>query len=376
MLSRLATRGWPVVYSNGPLSLWERGSESWNESPFFSGVEDIALPEGGMVTRDRPGRSLPIWPKFPAWSRFVAKQHVDRLLKVANNPPPERRIAMVCYPSLWRLAKELPARGRYLHVFDAWQDNEGWSAENQADLADMTAHSDLITTLTASMARKLPGTGPERAKVLPHGVTAEKIMAALDRPCPDDLAAIPHPRIGYFGRLSQKIDIGLMAEIAERKPDWNLVFVGAVVGLDESEPDRLAWEKCRSHKNVHVLGFKDSEDVPAYMCNMDVNLLPFKARGEGYWNSVFSLKTYEYLATGKPVVGASIEHIRSHSDVIAVASSAEEWISAIDDAVNRGGVGTVEHRQKLAQENSWESRVDLLEEWLSETFLQDQPAKA
>ena len=368
LLSRLAAKGWPVVYSNGPLDVWGRGNRAWQRAGIFSRTEIEPLGGSASVLLDRPGLSLVTWPKLPSWTHFVVKRHVARLLDRAGNPPPDRRIAMVCHPSFRDHARALGARWLYFHIHDAWQDNKGWSAENQAKLESLVEEADLITALSDSMVKGLPGPGRERARVLPHGVIANEIMAGLNKPCPADLAAIPHPRIGYFGRLSRKIDIELLAELAERRPDWHFVFVGTVIGLEESESDSAAWARCEKCDNVHLLGFKETEDVPAYLCHMDVNLLPFKSKGEGYWNSVFSLKTYEYLATGKPVVGASIEHIRSHSDVIAVATSPEEWIAAIEQAVQSGGRGTPEERQALALENSWDGRADQLDDWLSHTI--------
>lgn len=364
LMSRLAARGWPVTYSNGPLSIWDRGTRSWNSTPFFPGYENISTGGTHPVVVDQPGRIMTLCPKFPKWDEFVVRRHANLLLKRAGNPPPSQRLVLTCYPTFLPYIKHLDARWVALHVFDAWSDNEGWSERDGDDLAQIVERADLITCLSGSMARILPGSGPERAKILPHGVDAHFIASGTEAACPDDLAKIPGPRIGHFGRVTKKIDIELIVSLAKRTPEWNWVFVGTSVGLDEGSPDAIAWSALHEMANVHILGHKATEEIPAYMCHVDANILPFKSKGKGYWNSIFSMKTYEYLATGKPVIGANIENIRALSDVIAVADSEDDWIDAIREAVTNGGTGRPEDRVRLAFENSWDDRAERLETML------------
>lgn len=366
LVSRLAARGWPVVYSQGPLSVWDRGNRSWASAPLFTKFEKI--PSGGAnpVFVEQPGRMMPLWPRLRRWDNFVLRRHANMLLKRAGIPPPSQRMALICYPSFLPYIKNLDARWVVLHVFDAWSDNEGWEEKHGADLARLVERADLITALSANMARILPGNGPERAKILPHGVDAKFIASGSEATCPSDLAKIPRPRIGHFGRVTRKIDLELVVELARRRSDWNWVFVGVSVGLEEGSRDAMAWQECHRLRNVHILGRKLDHEIPAYMCHMDVNVLPFKSKGKGYWNSIFSMKTYEYLASGKPVVGSDIKNIRSHSNVIAVAETPDDWIDAINSAVTTGGIGSVNDRISLAFENSWDDRVDKLENWLKE----------
>ena len=88
---------------------------------------------------------------------------------------------------------------------------------------------------------------------------------------PADQANIPHPRLGFYGVIDERMDIELLAGIAEARPDWHLVIIGPVVKID---PATLP-----QHENIHYLGSKDYKDLPAYLGGWDLAMLPF-ARNE------------------------------------------------------------------------------------------------
>jgi hypothetical protein len=67
---------------------------------------------------------------------------------------------------------------------------------------ELVERSSLIVSLTPRMAEVLPGSGAERAKILPSAVRIENFLNAELEPCPEDLARIPHPRIGYIGSIT------------------------------------------------------------------------------------------------------------------------------------------------------------------------------
>ncbi len=61
---------------------------------------------------------------------------------------------------------------------------------------------------------------------IPNGVDYQ--LFAEKRAEPQDLAPIPHPRIGYTGWLKNQLDWDLLTHLAHARPDWNFVFVGPV----------------------------------------------------------------------------------------------------------------------------------------------------
>jgi len=116
---------------------------------------------------------------------------------------------------------------------------------------------------------------------------------------PPDQASIPHPRIGFFGVIDERMDLELIAKIAEERPDWHLVMLGPVVKID---PKTLP-----KKDNIHWLGGKKYDELPHYLAGWDVAMMPFALNQSTKFIS--PTKTLEYLAAGKPVVSTAIRDV-------------------------------------------------------------------
>jgi glycosyltransferase involved in cell wall biosynthesis len=178
---------------------------------------------------------------------------------------------------------------------------------------------------------------------------------------PPDLAGIPHPRIGYIGRIKVQLDWQLLDGLSRRHPEWQFVFVGPEGFLGDSEA--LAREVF-ARGNVHALGPKDVTDIPAYTRHMDVCLLSYKI--DGYTRYIFPLKLHEYLAAGRPVVGSGIRSLEAFDSVVRIAESEEEWSRAISESLAPGEntAERVEARRRVAREYDWGTLVDRIGETL------------
>src|SRR5690606_11404032 len=109
----------------------------------------------------------------------------------------------------------------------------------------------------------------DRARELDHGVDVD-LFRPSDEPLPADLAAIPEPRIGFFGNLRPNlVDVALLEEVARRLPDAQLVLVGPSALL----PDQQA--ALEALPNVHLLGARPYDEVPAYGRGFTVALMPW-----------------------------------------------------------------------------------------------------
>jgi len=130
---------------------------------------------------------------------------------------------------------------------------------------------------------------------------------------------------------------------------------------------RHLWDRCLALKNIHFLGQRPQELLPAYLAHLDATVICYRVEDAGYsWRAVFPIKLFEYLAAGKPVISTALENVKPYRHVIAIASGVDEWVQAIDGAVNGGGAGTIQDRLALARANTWDARADSLESWLSE----------
>src|SRR3982751_4495950 len=156
---------------------------------------------------------------------------------------------------------------------------------------------------------------------------------------PEDQKNIPHPRLGFFGVIDERFDVGLLGQVATARPDWQFVIIGPVVKIDEDVLPR--------NENIHYLGSKKYQELPSYLAGWDVALLLF-ARNEAT-RFISPTKTPEYLAAGKPVVSTSIQDVvrpYGQEGLVSIADTPDEFI------------GTVERILGQKERTEWLARVD------------------
>lgn len=116
---------------------------------------------------------------------------------------------------------------------------------------------------------------------------------------PDDQLSIPHPRIGFFGVIDERMDLELVRHAAEARPDYQFVLIGPVVKITESSLPRSS--------NIHYLGPKQYAELPGYLHGWDVAIMPFALNDATRFIS--PTKTLEYFAADKPVVSTAISDV-------------------------------------------------------------------
>ncbi len=168
---------------------------------------------------------------------------------------------------------------------------------------------------------------------------------------PPDLAAIPEPRIGYVGVLSDfKVDFALVLAVARHCPHWHWVFIGEE---REGQVNQLIGElRCRP--NVHFLGYKSYAVLPDYLRGFSVATLPCLIND--YTRSMFPMKYFEYLAAGVPVVSTPLEFTKSHTAWLQVAAEPDAYVEAIARQLARGRLSDAEAVAAVG-ENTWKARL-------------------
>ena len=157
---------------------------------------------------------------------------------------------------------------------------------------------------------------------------------------PEDQADIAHPRLGFFGVIDERFDIELLDAVAAARPRWQFVMIGPVVKIDPATLPR--------RQNIHYLGGKSYQELPAYLAGWDVALLLF-ARNEST-RFISPTKTPEYLAAGKPVVSTSIRDVvRPYGEMglVRIADTVDEFVRAAEASL-----------AGRHEESDWLARVD------------------
>lgn len=145
-------------------------------------------------------------------------------------------------------------------------------------------------------------------------------------PQPPDQARIGRPRMGFYGVLDERFDGPLVAEVARLRPDWQIVLVGPVVKIDPATLPQAP--------NIHYLGSKRYDELPAYLAGWSVALMPFAMNASTRYIS--PTKTPEYLAGARPVVSTPIADVvrtYGHTSLVRIAATAQDFVEAAERAL-------------------------------------------
>ncbi len=175
---------------------------------------------------------------------------------------------------------------------------------------------------------------------------------------PKDQASIAGPRLGYAGVIDERMDLPLIAGIAEAHPEWQLVMVGPVTKIEESQLPRA--------ENIHYLGGKPYTELPSYLRGWDVGLLPFAMNRSTQFIS--PTKTPEYLAAGLAVASTPIRDVvRPYQELglVQIGSTVDEFCSAIERALTDDAEARLAAADKYLSENSWDTTWKRMNQCLS-----------
>ncbi|KQP35852.1 glycosyltransferase [Pseudorhodoferax sp. Leaf274] len=136
-----------------------------------------------------------------------------------------------------------------------------------------------------------------------------------------DQAALPFPRLGYYGVIDERLDLALVAALADARPQWQIVMVGPVAKLDPAQLPR--------RPNLHWMGQRRYDELPAFLAGWQACLMPFALNASTRFIS--PTKTLEYLAAGKPTVSTPVRDVaQQYGHVVPIADSAPAFLAACD----------------------------------------------
>lgn len=187
--------------------------------------------------------------------------------------------------------------------------------------------------------------------VSPHGVDHAAFARALDESTvvPPEIARLPGPVIGFYGTLQDWVDLELIAAVARARPAWSIALLGQVF-VDTSILSSLP--------NVHLLGRKPHETLPAACKGFDVGLIPY--RDDPRMVFVNPIKLREYLSAGLPVVSTAVPEVMALADPpdVTVATDAPATIAAIEAALASNSTLRRRMRSMKMATETWAARVD------------------
>ncbi len=175
----------------------------------------------------------------------------------------------------------------------------------------------------------------------------------------DDQAELPHPRLGFYGVIDERLDLEIVERLAEAHPEWQIILVGPVVKIDAAHLPR--------RPNIHYFGQRTYDELPRYLAGWDVCLLPF-ARNDAT-RFISPTKTLEYMAAELPIVSTPITDVAEpYGHIVYLGDTPAEFIRACETAM----VSSPEERARRAEQmrqvlagTSWDVTVSAMERLLT-----------
>jgi glycosyltransferase involved in cell wall biosynthesis len=361
VMSRLAASN-RILYVNPPRSL-------------KAGLSAVRLATDGQAPVVL-GRNLYVLQEPPLLPRWGRDHIAARLLNAAVDPmrltyvrKAARRFGFR-HPILWvydPLAAD--ATGRFderlvvYYVIDNYDEYfpptaAFWRSAMIRNHQRMLERADVVLAVTDSLHARCLEVNPN-SFLVPNAADLKLFQTATDDFLPN-LAEIPGPVIGYVGVIHSIIDFELLEYLARERPEWSLVLIGPLLSLLEEDRERFG--RLVSYQNVYYVGFQPPDRLPTYIRRCDVTLMPYRLGPLTMHGD--SLKLYEYLACGKPVVSTDIPSARRFRGLIEIARNREDFLRAIQRSLEEPSESKGA-RIREAELHSWDRRISDMGEILA-----------
>lgn len=252
------------------------------------------------------------------------------------------------------LVSRIDAGLRIYYCADDWSQSGRWWQPPQRVRErekELIASCDFVVATSRTLVSRLEESG-KPTFFIPNAVDYRLFGQAPKAMVPEEMRLLKRPVIGFAGIMSRhSFDPNLILWLSERHSDWEFAIIGRKI---DRAPDLSMLEKA---KNVHFIKYQPIENLPQYLAAMDVCLIPW-AQTE-WTKSAFSLKLFEYLAVGKPVVASWTDEYIPYKDLIYMARNYEEFEACISRALKENDQGLTKLRKELAKANSWDQRSEV-----------------
>ncbi|HYV98128.1 MAG TPA: glycosyltransferase [Gemmatimonadaceae bacterium] len=339
IVTRLA-RFFPVAWMDRP--------REWRDMLKIHG-QPIAQGDGPLPSPDTFALYRPRWPMIyrpRAAADFFERRRIAAARGMLRRRQSDSDIVYLWHPEYAHSLDLVPHRLSCYHVDDEYSFSSVEKPVSDLESA-LLSRVDEVIIHSAALWEKKSGLA-KHASLIPNGVDFSAYSTPT--PEPEDLRAIPHPRIGYVGVVKGQLNLPLLVSLSERHPEWSFVLVGPVRSLGT---DAEAFEVLNNRSNVHLLGGRPVATLPAYVQHMDVGIMPYDV--DDYTKYIYPLKLHEYLATGVPTVASPIRTLQDFGNVLALVEGADAWSAAIAAALDPAARSpeAAAARRAVAAEHDW-----------------------
>lgn len=327
-------------------------------------VEEPVFDEDSFIEQSSPAPNVTVCrPHTPSHAPGFHDDQIPLLqpLLAALAPPGEAPVVWFYTPMALPLLQELHPS---LVVYDCMDELAAFKNSPKQLLQRETALLNLADLVFAGgpSLYKAKRERHANAHCFPSSVDVRHFARALARGEGHEAQrALGHPRLGFYGVIDERFDSALIGVMADAHPEWHIVLVGPVLKIDPASlPQR---------PNIHYLGQRDYEELPAFLAGWDVCLLPFALNEATRFIS--PTKVLEYMAAELPVVSTAIADVEQpYGHVVAIARDAAEFVAACEAALAMQGAQRetmLATMRAIVDGTSWDVTAEAMHALLEQT---------
>lgn len=292
--------------------------------------------------------------RYPRLNRLLADLRRKRVKKIMRQMKMTNPVLLIWHPAFLDMIGNFDEALVIYYVYDNISGYVGGSGQKSKKEIELLRKADIVFSLSQELVKE----NKKWAKSivhLPNAVDFELFSRSrlAETPIPEDLAAIPEPRIGYIGTINEKVDIDLLDYIAESRPAWSIVLIGR--DNYQTDHESKKFHELLRRNNVFRIKYVEYNRVPDYLKGLSVCMMCYRINDWTYFGD--PSKMHEYLASGKPTVAVALPAIKEFEEVIAIPETKEGWIEAIEAGLNEKDDYLARKRIEVAFENSYQKRV-------------------
>ncbi len=311
-------------------------------------------------------RSLPLIYKPPFAGRFFEAARIRSLHATLDRLGTDRPILYLLHPKFNRYVGRLREKLVVYHVLDEYTGYLGANREKLAAEEETLLHRADLTICASRLLEATKRRTNRSAYFVPNGVDFDHFSGRQGMPVtvPADVRNIPRPRVGYIGRICDKLDFLLLLDVAKGLPGHSFCFAGQAMVVKRE--NRVVFEEWSNLPNVYLLGNKKPDELPAYLRAFDVAVMPYVVSDDT--RQRYPLKLHEYFAAGKPVVSVPLPCLDEFDGLVRTAGRSDEWRRALGESVKENDRRFDEMRRETAMRHDWNRVVIRIEKLIGESL--------
>ncbi|HQN07954.1 MAG TPA: glycosyltransferase [Thermoanaerobaculia bacterium] len=252
-------------------------------------------------------------------------------------------VSVVHQPFWWPLAERARSAFGWAVLYDCMDDHGGFQTNARpvggAERGILEGADTVVASSRVLESRIHAVNRP--VELIPNGCDYEYFSSMAPR------SRGGRPTVGYYGCIADWFEADLVADVAERRPDWEFLLIGPTYLADLTRLPALP--------NVSFPGVVPYGRLLDRIEPIDVFLLPF--RRSTLTEAANPVKAYEIMATGRPLVSVPLPELEPFGDLVRFGNGPVEFERRIEEALREDGPEIVDRRRDFARRNSWDTRA-------------------